>query len=506
MIEEIFAGLGPRYAEAREMQRNILIKIARELGTISSTKLGRLTMLELPTGIGKSAIAISLAELIGSPFTVINTATISLQNQYDADFPRVCKLVGRDNFECTLRYKTTAANAPCVADSSISCNSDFYAQEEEYRRSAVVVTNYALYMSELLKGKRWHERRPHLLVCDEGHRLLDFLTQAETITVDRRLCEKLNLKVPASNEIEPMQTWAKLNVDKVRKRAFGLTLSGSKWAKAWLSLMYQLQGLATSPAGLIVTRADDLFEATPLWPRKSAESLLQSANHVLVMSATLWGGDFFAELLGYKDDYKYISAPSPFDKWRWPVYYRPVASMNKDSSIKDWERMGLACHEYIHSRSGDKGIIHVASVSQVDRLARTILRCQDCRSRLVLLRRGGKRVETLDRFRASKAGWIIHPSIGEGESFDDEQCRIQLIAKIRYPDLADPLVNLRANDGGMGQKFYFNSTAAYTSQTIGRGMRSADDYCETYILDGSFANLYDRNKKAFPQWFHDQLR
>jgi len=462
-------------------------------------------MLELPTGIGKSAIALALAEMTGSPFTVINTATISLQNQYDADFPRVCKLVGKDNFACTLRPKTTAANAPCIANPQLRCGSDYYKQEQEFKTASVVATNYSLYMSEMLHGRRWFDRRPHLLVCDEGHRLLDFLTSAETVSLSRKLVEKCQLQWPEPT-MESMQRWAKLNIDKIRGRAYSLVTTGSTWAKSWLALMWQVQGIVDSPAGLIVTRADDVFEATPLWPRKSGRALLSSAENVLVMSATLWGGEFFAELLGYTDPYKYISAPSPFDTWRWPVYYRPVVSMNQKSTAADWERMGTACHEYIHSRSGDKGIIHVASLSQCDKLGRVILRCPECRPRLVLLRRGWKRNEAIDRFRASTNGWIIHPSIGEGESFDDEQCRIQLIAKVRYPDLADPLVSLRAGDGGMGQKFYFSSTAAYTSQTIGRGMRSSEDFCETYILDGSFANLYDRNRLAFPVWFRNQLR
>ena len=92
------------------------------------------------------------------------------------------------------------------------------------------------------------------------------------------------------------------------------------------------------------------------------------------------------------------------------------------------------------------------------------------------------------------------------ESFDDDACRIQLIAKVRYPDLSDPLVKMRASDGGLGSKFYFNSTAAYTAQTVGRGMRHEGDYCETIILDGSFGSLYDKNRSAFPLWFHKQLR
>ena len=494
---DIFPALGSKFVEPRQIQEQLLSEMY--------PNLGKLNMLEAATGIGKSPLALCLGEMMESPLTVVATATISLQNQYDGDFPNALRLVGRANFNCE-RAPVTAAEAPCVADPSIVCDGGYHQQEMLARQASTIVTNYALCLSELLHGRRWHERRPHLLVCDEGHRLLDFLSAAETVRLDTEKAHKLGLKCPEIKGLSTAKLWCEQYIDRVHSRAYYLMSVGARNAKDWVGLMRQMDGILAAPSNLVETRVGEVFEATPIWPKRSAKMLLDSADHVLVMSATLWGGEFFAELLGYKEKYQYFTAPSPFESWRWPVYYRPVVSLNKDSTVKDWEKIGEVCHDYMHSRSNDKGIVHVASTAQADRISRAILRCPSCRGRLVLNRRGYGRAETIDRFRVGEHCWLVHPSVGEGESFDDEQCRIQLIAKVRYPDLGDPLVALRAGDKGLGQKFYFHSTAAYTAQTVGRGMRHEGDYCETFILDGSFSNLYDRNRQAFPLWFQRQLR
>lgn len=494
---EIFPTLGPKFVRPRPIQETLLSEIY--------ARLGKLNMCEAPTGIGKSPMALCLGEMMDSPLTVVNTATLSLQAQYERDFPDICKLIGRSNFPCT-KAPVSAAEAPCIADPSIFCDGGYHAQEIRARRARTIVTNYALYLSDLMYGRRWHERRPGLLVCDEGHRLLDFLSSAETVRLDTKLANKVGLSCTELFTLEAAKGWVAKYGQRITDRAFVLMSSGSPWSRDWVTLMRQADGIASAPPNLVATRTGEVFEATPVWPKSAAKALLDSADHILVMSATLWGGQFFADLLGFEQDYQYHSAPSPFDSWRWPVYYRPVAALNKKAPAAAWAKISEACHAYMHERPADRGIIHVASNLQCGLAGRDILRCDSCRGRLVLLRRGGKRSENIERYRATQGAWIIHPSLGEGESFDDEQCRIQLIAKVRYPDLSDPLTAMRASDKGLGSKFYFHSTAAYTAQTVGRGMRHEGDYCETYIIDGSFGNLYDKNRRAFPEWFHKQLR
>lgn len=167
--------------------------------------------------------------------------------------------------------------------------------------------------------------------------------------------------------------------------------------------------------------------------------------------------------------------------------------------------MSKACHDLMHSHRGDRGIIHVSSYKQVAQISNAILRCPACRQRLVLLRHGQRREEAITRYRDRAGSWIIHPSLGEGESFDDDLCRVQIIAKIKYPDLGNKLVGARAAEPTLGKQWYFNQAAEYTVQTSGRGMRHANDFCETFIFDGSFGQLYDRNPDAFPQWFKERL-
>ena len=43
-------------------------------------------------------------------------------------------------------------------------------------------------------------------------------------------------------------------------------------------------------------------------------------------------------------------------------------------------------------------------------------------------------------------------------------------------------------------------------QACGRGMRGADDWCETFIIDDIFADYFLRlNKKHAPRWFLDAI-
>lgn len=58
-------------------------------------------ILEAPTGIGKSPIAISVARTLGSSYICVSTK--DLQTQYARDFPWVRVTKGKNNFTCNAR-------------------------------------------------------------------------------------------------------------------------------------------------------------------------------------------------------------------------------------------------------------------------------------------------------------------------------------------------------------------------------------------------------------------
>lgn len=61
----------------------------------------RYILLEAPTGIGKSPIAISVARTLGNSY--ICASTKDLQAQYSRDFPYVRMVKGKNNFTCNVR-------------------------------------------------------------------------------------------------------------------------------------------------------------------------------------------------------------------------------------------------------------------------------------------------------------------------------------------------------------------------------------------------------------------
>ena len=101
---------------------------------------------------------------------------------------------------------------------------------------------------------------------------------------------------------------------------------------------------------------------------------------------------------------------------------------------------------------------------------------------------------------------MCHYSVGEGEDFKDDDARIQLIAKVPYPDLSDKLTSLRRDEPGIGTQMYAAMTAGKVAQMAGRGMRHEKDFCETFILDGNFGRLWKWNRDLFPAWFSGILR
>jgi Rad3-related DNA helicase len=471
-------------------------------------------MLEMPTGCGKSALALAYGELIGSKQTTVLTATISLQEQYERDFDNMVVFKGRGNYECE-ENGLTAAEGVCMSRPGYRCDSDYYVMRRSVEQARRVAANYAVYLNHLFYSRL--DRKPDLLVCDEGHRLLDILTQFETVKLDAGLCRKLKVSDEGWEDLEYAKTWAGVAASSVHATMQDAIINGDKKAKLWAQLYRQITGIMDAGEDYITLKTGEVLEAAPLWPRKAAKKLFGSARSVLIQSATLYGGHTLAELLGLTDptgqvrnQYQFYTVPSPFDSARWPVYYRPVVSLNKGSTNEEWDRMAEVVHDYVHRYNSVKGVIHVAARNQVDRLSSRVRECRaGCRDRLLLPSKPtlpGGRAQLLDRFRRSPPGtWLCHYSMGEGESFDDDTARIQLIAKLPFADLGSKITRLRSEEPGIGSRYYAGLAAGRIAQICGRGMRHSADYCETILLDGAFGRLWQWHKELFPSWFSDIL-
>ena len=75
--------------------------------------------------------------------------------------------------------------------------------------------------------------------------------------------------------------------------------------------------------------------------------------------------------------------------------------------------------------------------------------------------------------------------------------------------MGDKQVAARAHSRG-GDLWYAVETIATLMQMTGRGVRSEDDYCVTYVLDEALSarpssnpSLWGKIKKLAPQWWID---
>lgn len=80
------------FPEIRDIQKKVLLEIQEALKSYDYI------LCECPTGSGKSLIAATVANYLGSSY--INTASLLLQDQYLRDFPWMYTIRGKSNFEC----------------------------------------------------------------------------------------------------------------------------------------------------------------------------------------------------------------------------------------------------------------------------------------------------------------------------------------------------------------------------------------------------------------------
>lgn len=106
------------------------------------------------------------------------------------------------------------------------------------------------------------------------------------------------------------------------------------------------------------------------------------------------------------------------------------------------------------------------------------------------------RDQVLERHILSKEPTVLlSPSMTEGVDLKDERSRFQIVCKVPYPYIGDPVIaHKMKHDKG----WYGWITAITMVQSFGRSVRSASDHAVTYILDDSWVNFYHQNKRFFP--------
>lgn len=237
------------------------------------------------------------------------------------------------------------------------------------------------------------------------------------------------------------------------------------------------------------------------------EFILKHQNvGTVFLSATVGGHTQFDEAIGIKLTLQKKSAmlviPSTFDFSKSPIYFIPGNKMSAEfletSIVNNTNIISKILKSSKHCNQ--KGIIHTGSYKiayrMIDLLDPTV------KGRIHVYTDSKEKEEVMHHFEYSENGVLVGPGITEGVDFPDDGCRFNIFLKIPYPFMGDPLVRAKS---ALFPRWYNSQTTNNIIQGIGRGNRTPNDWCTTYILDGCFDNLYQSTRRQYPKEIQNRI-
>ncbi len=499
---------------------------------------------ELPTGTGKSAIAITLgmwlrgwhaqltSEEEGLPQTYVLTSQKILQDQYMNDFRSVIMdLRSSANFKCkglsghtcaeTKRLKMALDGNPCL--SVISCNDDagcpYRKSKQDFIEAPVGVTNYSYLLSEAVYAGGLKPRE--LIVFDEAHNIESEVRRWATITINEQFAvQELKLTFPATEE--EVCNWVETKYAPAMAHLKAKTLKSIEKLMAAGKLSKRLQELAKKHEMLdkhlcqvnryvqekgadkeeyLVTMdrngLDRSVSLRPLNVGSQAQQLLYSKGRKrLLMSATILDDKVFARSAGLPSHgVAYLSVPTPFKPASFGLTYRPIGAMTARRVQETLPKVVQDVRKILAMHPNEKGIIHATSYDvtqaigaiQNDRLL--VQTCAEDRDKILK-----------EHLSSPRPTVLVSPAMTEGLDLRDELGRFQVVCKIPYPYFGDKVVATKAKKD---PKWYAWCTVRTLVQAVGRCVRNTNDWTKTYILDESFAELISRNPEMVPAYFEE---
>ena len=501
-------------------------------------------IIQAPTGIGKSAIASTvhrvMQKLNASHRTTLITATKGLQDQYKSSDRLIFDVKGKTNYTCPIN-RGPYGSSPCVrAQFSKVCNAktmcpyviarNAWSYKAELRSSN---TSFILAAPHSICAEE--ETASNLMIIDECHDLDDNITSHTAFRVGTSSIENVRLlgyEAVLDHIMELVPLFSKyFGPDRWIENDPEITRLSSKISIELILILEDLEGrikdvsttehkrdiyvvlrddirklqegLSLVGCGdpdsrwIVSTYEEGLAEIKPIYAWQVAETVLYSkAPQFLHMSATICGVEDYAATLGIKD-YSYAEVENPI-----PIENRKIYVMPKFSTGAKFTDYGGLCDlmcRLIDRHLPANGIVHTVSFQLADKLKDGI----QARNRRVRPQTSKVRSDIIGILNEhNSSALVLSPSIEKGYDFKGDASRYQIIPKVPFLYLGDPLVRLNAD---YRDSWYARKAILRIVQACGRSVRGVDDYASTYILDANFVRLYHNNLNLFPKWFRDSL-
>jgi len=511
-------------------------------------------LLNLPTGVGKSHLALMLADWYRknknkmARVDIITNSKI-LQDQYSFTYESIADLKGKENYECSSYSCSCAQGAEFNRLNKTSCDYCPYSSARDlYMSSGISLTNFYLYILYAMYNQKMMEvRDARVLIVDEAHdfddvmssfisikitenivkrfkfsneyTILKKLTSVRTIADYVDFLEGLNAEIIitmeqmekglSSQKRNPVEDKRDIKISKVLNTKNGdikvmQLITDLKQLNIKIELF--LKEFKDNPNNWVLEtnynekQKQKELSLEPIWAYDYLDKYVFSHyDMVFLMSGTILDKNLFCQLNGLDvTKAAYYSIPSPFEAKNRPIIYMPLGKMSYKNKEETFQRYIPYIKKILNKYAGQKGIIHTNSFELSNWIQKSI---DD--ERLVFHDSTNKDEILKWHIETDRPTVLVSPSMDTGVSLDDDLARFQIIAKIPYPSLASQKNKMRQINN---PEWYAWKTSASLQQACGRAVRGSDDYADTIILDGSFGDVLRHSSHLLPDWFQESIK
>lgn len=466
----------------RPQQRELLLALEEAWDTHD------VFLLNAPVSVGKSAVAVTISRWATAKrlTSSILTKDKMLVRQYQDDYAEIPSLCGAFDYKCAT-YGT-------VYKAKIRTKKDWKAHREFDHCSGCQAFHAAVNEAKRLKkepGPFLCNMHVHLanrlykkcLIVDEAHNLVPFLQELHTKKIWRH------------QHHFPGNCWSREDFKKwVEEKNPRLPTLKAELQRETprFSLVREVAPYRGRQEELLrLVPFDVRGEAPFMWPGKGTK--------LVFLSATINGKDL--ERIGLEDRrWMQIEVDSAIEPERRPIYLDCVASMSYRNQKKNTQLLLDFVEHLWHYYDRARGIVHVPySVGKLMKAAGSSSKVP-----MMFHDQATKRGQ-FQRWLQSDSGILVASGMSEGLDLVGDKARWQVIGKVPWPSLGDPVIVEWAK---RDHAAYVWETLKQVIQTSGRVCRTPTDFGATHIFDTDIIRLLEQaeDNDLLPDWWNIAIR
>lgn len=234
----------------------------------------------------------------------------------------------------------------------------------------------------------------------------------------------------------------------------------------------------------------DDFLSEFIWSR-GRRHLITSATIPFRNNISRW-----AERIGLDENVKFISKPTPF-----PVEHRlihtntMVGSMSSGEEDDNWPAAMDKLEEIASHHKGEKGLVHSVSYPRAKRLQKSL-----GEANVMIDKPDLDTSAVITKWQNSTKDILVSPAMTEGVDLHGDMCRWQVLLKVPFAYMGDSRVSYLLQEKNEWN-WYMENAATDIIQSVGRAVRGPEpeEAASYYVLDEKFKSIIARTSP--PEYF-----